>query len=80
MTAKEFKRAFDLAKSNADLSDVDDSVLHGCALPGFEPVTASIEAVAAFIRWQARYLNGRWNDAELTDLQNIFRRKVTMLG
>lgn len=79
MDAGDFKRMMVTAKSNRDLSHVDDSILHGCALPEFEPVVATIDQVARFVRWHALMLNGDWDSEQLTTLQTLFRRKVTMV-
>lgn len=85
MNQADFKRAFALADSTADLSHVDDSILHGCALSDFQPVSATIEVVAAFLRWQALHImykegGSRWDQEELNNLRNLFRYKVTLLN
>jgi hypothetical protein len=80
MTQQDFKRAFAIADSKDDLSGENLDHLEGCGLPGFQPVAATIRQVASLIRWQAKCLDGSWDGAELTELQNIFRRRVNMLG
>ena len=81
MTATDFKRAFDVANNDdIDLSDVSDSILCGLGLPSFTHVTAEIKSVAKFIRWQARFMGGGWDNAELTELQSLMRKRVTMVG
>lgn len=80
MNNDDFKRAFALADSDENLSLEDIDIFHGCALPGFSPVVATIRQVARIIRWQAANMGGGWDAEELTSLRDIFRRKVTMVG
>ena len=80
MNAAEYKRAFDVAKSDVDLSHVDDTILDGYGLPGFGPVVATVEQVAKTMRWQARYLNGGWDGEQLTEIREFFRKRVTVVG
>ena len=80
MTKPEFQAAYSLAVSGVDLSAHDDTILDGCALAGFSPVTATVEAVARFLRWHVCQFNGGVDHEMLTDLRNCFRRKVTMVG
>lgn len=80
MTKNEFSAAVKLAKSNADLSNIDDSHLHGCALSDFQPVYTSLEAVAKLLQWQCRFLNGGWDERECNDLAHIAKRKFLIVG
>lgn len=81
MTKAQFARAFKIAESDIDLSDIDDSILHGCALHTFKPVSTTIEVVAKMIRWQARYLDGKgWDQNELQELQHCFKKNVFLLN
>jgi hypothetical protein len=79
MTKPEFQAAYNLAVSEVELT-ADDSILDGCLLAGFSPVTATVEAVARFLRWHCCYIGGGIDHEMLTDLRNCFRRKVTMVG
>ena len=45
MKKEQFELALAMARSNTDLSNVDDSALYGFGLEGFETVTVPIEAV-----------------------------------
>jgi len=80
MLRSEFQRAFDLAKSEADFTLVDTTSLFGYGLPDFQPVVATIEAVAATLRWQALQLNGHWDEEALNECWKLFRYRVTLLG
>lgn len=84
MKASEFQKAFDIAASDADLSQVDDSILHGCALPDFQPRTATFRQLAKLIRWQARFIMSKpggdqWDTEALTELKECLRRKLTLV-
>ena len=80
MTNKEFQDvcAFALHPTNA-IADADETVLHGCGLPDFKPVAATLEACARFVRWQCLLFNNTFDSEALTECQNIFRRKVTLI-
>lgn len=76
MKATEFDRAWRLALSPADLTDADDSPLHGCGLPDFSPVRVPIEAVAKLLRWQAVYIGRgegqpKYDGDELENMRKI---------
>jgi hypothetical protein len=79
MTNAEFKNAFEIANSNADLSGIDTEILFGYGLPEFAPVAATVETVAAVIRWECLMLNGEFDSLALDNLHRIFRRKVTVI-
>jgi len=65
---------------NRDLLQVDLTTLEGYGLPGFKPVSVTIEMVAAMIRWQCIQLNGEIDAEEFDQLVNVFRHKVTIIG
>lgn len=72
MKKEDFDLAFAIARSDIDLSQVDDSALFGYGLPEFEPVTVPVEAVAKTLRWQAYKLNGQWDTTELNACRKLF--------
>lgn len=74
MTKQQFDRAYQLARSNADLTCVDQSHLYGFALPDFKPTFTTIEAVAALMRWQAYVWNGTWDSYALNEIRQYGRR------
>lgn len=78
MTKAEFSRAFALAKSSDDLSHVDDSTLWGCGLPGFVPVTVTLEQVAKFIKWQSFTFAGGIDAKALDECATIARHKFLL--
>ena len=75
MTKQQFDKAVTIACGQQDLSQVDDSVLHGCALPHFQPATITLEAAAKFIRWHATCLNGQVDSEALNEMRNLSRKK-----
>lgn len=79
MDKNDFRRAVQLA-SRPDFSylDYDDTVLHGIGLPGFQPVTTTIEIVAANLKYHALQFNGQWNSEALNECASYYRHKVTI--
>lgn len=75
MNKKQFDSAVALAKSDTDLSLVDDSSLYGCALPDFKPVTITLEMAAKFIRWHCVQLNGQFDGEALNEMRNLSRKR-----
>ncbi len=81
MKLRDFNQAVTIAKSKAvDLTNVDDSHLHGCALPGFVPVVTNLSAVAKLIRWQCGQLNGQWDMEEMQNMWLIARYRFLAIG
>jgi hypothetical protein len=75
MTKQQFDKAVSIARSNVSLDNVDDTILDGCALPDFKPVTVTLEATARFIRWHCCQLNGQIDSEALNEMRNISRKK-----
>lgn len=80
MTLAQFQKAFAIANSNVDLSNVDDSILFGYGLPTFKPVHTTLEAVAKTIRWQALQFNGQWNAEALNEVAEHGRKNFLILN
>jgi hypothetical protein len=74
MTKAQFDAATKMAKEGT-YGDVDDTILDGCGLPDFKPVTVSIDAAARFIAWQCLCLNGQFDQEALNEMREISRRK-----
>jgi hypothetical protein len=79
MTKPQFDRAYKLARSNANLTHVDQSHLEGFALPDFKPTFTTIEAVAALMRWQAYIWNGTWDSVALDEIR-VYGRRLFLLS
>lgn len=80
MTKDEFKAAVQIAKSNKDLSSVDDSHLFGFGLRDFKPTATTLDAVAKTIRWQAATFNGGWDMEALNEILTFGRKKFTIIA
>lgn len=80
MTKSQFARAFKIASSKQDLSEVDDSHLAGLALESFTEAPTTVEAFAKFLRWEAQQLNGRWEEDTLKELFTVARQKLTVIN
>jgi len=74
MTKQELSTALEIARSDADLSGVDTNIFSGCALHGFSPVTVTLDALAAFVRYQVVCLDGSIDARELDDIASYGRR------
>jgi len=74
MNKAQFDTAVKMAKEGT-YGDVDDSILDGCGLPGFKPVTITIEAAARFIAWQCLCLNGQFDQEALNEVREISRHR-----
>jgi len=80
MTKDEFKEAFALAESQADLSEADIDVFCGFANGGYGPVYVTIQQVARLIRWQAQYLNGQWDNEALREIAERGRGRFQIVN
>jgi hypothetical protein len=82
MTAEQFRRAYAIAMSKRDLSNVNFDALCGYGLSDFNPVTVPIEAVARCIRWQTQQFDGGIDGEALTECRRFFvypSRRVEVL-
>ena len=80
MGLQDFKRAVKLIESGADLSKVNFDHLQGCGLRDFAPVATTIEAAAKLIGYQARQLNGTWDESELENMRKIAQKKFLIVN
>ena len=80
MTRREFDAAFDLAKSDQDLSGHPIEIFDGFGLPDFKPIMTTLEATARCIRWQCQYLTGGWDTNALNECWQFFRYRVNIAG
>lgn len=74
MTKQELSKALEIARSNIDLSSIDISIFSGCALPGFSPITVTLDTLAAFVRYQIMCFDGSIDVRELNDISSYGRR------
>lgn len=76
----DFEKALIIAKADVTIDETAHSTDHlfGCGLSDFEPVEVSIESVARFIRWQAAYMDGTWDEEEIENCKYIAKRKFLL--
>lgn len=81
MTKEQFSAAWKIAQNkDVDLSEIDDSILHGCGLSDFVPVYTTLETVAKLLRWQCLYMFGDGFDAqELDNMARIARKNFLVV-
>jgi len=85
MNTKEFQAAFAIADNpDNELHNEDIDIFHGIALPGFQPVVATVRQVASMLRWQALFIatkpgETKWDTQELTELKRLFKTRITVL-
>jgi hypothetical protein len=80
MNKEQLQAAFKIAESDADLMGEDISIFDGFALKDFKPVHCTLRAVAYLMRWQARYLNGKWDQQALDEVCHWARYRFICLG
>ena len=73
------KTALAIARSDAPLNLADLALFDGFALPGFRPVTCTIEALAMLVRWHCVCLDGSIDGEALQELAECGRRRFTVL-
>lgn len=75
MRKDQFDAAVQMIRDRKDLSNVDDTIMDGCGLPGFKPVTITLEMAAKFIAWQCVQLNGQFDAKALDECREISRKR-----
>jgi len=80
MTRNEFNRAFTIADSDVSLSDDAAHLFDGFGLPDFKTVHVTLSQVAELIRWQAKQLNGAWDNDALQAVANCGRHRFNIIG
>ena len=80
MTTQEFKRAFTIASSDQDLTNVNMGHLFGFGLQDFQPVSTTVEAVARMMRWQAHQMDGGWDEQALDEIRQCGRTKFIVIN
>lgn len=83
MTTQDFKRAFAIADSDADLTGESIDHFDGYGLRGFSAI-ATIRQLARLIRWQAGFIfsqpgGSRFNMEAVGEMRKLLARTVTIL-
>ena len=79
MTKQEFSQALEIAKSDRDLSNIDNSVIFGYGLPDFKPVHVTLEMVAKEIRWNSFMFSGEICSTALNEVATLGRRNFLII-
>jgi hypothetical protein len=79
MTKQQFSQALKIAKSDQDLSNVDNSVIFGYGLPDFKPVHVTLEMVAKEIRWNSFLFDGTICSTALNEVATLGRRNFLII-
>ena len=58
---------------------VDTSIFDGFGLEGFQPVTCTLDQLAALIRWQCFCLNGSIDGDNLNEIATVGRKKFSVV-
>ncbi len=80
MNKAEFQKAFVIAESDEDLTNVDIDSMIGFGLRGFKKVAVTCRMMARMIRYQAMQMNGEWDSVELASLRGFARTKFEVVG
>ena len=79
MTKQQFSQALEIAKSDRDLSNIDNSVIFGYGLPDFKPVHVTLEMVAKEIRWNSFMFSGEICSTALNEVATHGRRNFLII-
>lgn len=81
MNKAEMTQALAIAKNpEINLSNEDISLFDGYGLDDFTPVHVTINQVARVIRWQAQYMDGTWDAAEIHMIAHYGRKRFRIIG
>ena len=79
MKATDLDTALAIARSDASLNTDDLALFDGFALPGFRPVTCTVEALAVLVRWQCVCFDGSIDGEALAEIAECGRHRFTVL-
>ena len=79
MTSKQINQSLQISRTGRDLSNVDDSVLHGCGLPDFKRTNCTLEMAAKMIHHAAMQFNGEFDSIELNAICNVAKKKFQIV-
>lgn len=81
MTKQDIKIVVDELRKGVHYPEVDDTPLHGLALPDFEKgKIVRKEVIVNFLNWQTAFLGGGFDEEELTqDISLLKQKRVVMV-
>ena len=80
MKATDLDMALAIARSDTDLNVADLSLFDRFGLPGFRPVTCTVEALAMLVRWQCVCFDGSVDSEALQEIAECGRHRFTVLS
>ena len=80
MKATDLDMALAIARSDTALNVADLSLFDGFGLPGFRPVTCTVEALAMLVRWQCVCFDGSIDSEALQEIAECGRHRFTVLS
>jgi hypothetical protein len=80
MNKSEMKKALELAKTRKVNEPTDISIFAGFGLSDFEPVSVTLDSVAALINWQCLQFSGQMDPIALNEIAVAGRRKFNIIG
>ena len=80
MRKADLDKALAIARSKAPLDMAETAIFDGFGLPDFRPVTCTVEALAALVRWQCIRLNGSVDAEALDEIATCGRQRFHVLG
>ena len=79
MNRTDLDTALALARSKADLPTEQIDLFDGFGLRDFRPITCTVEALAALVRWQCVNLDGSIDGEALQEIATAGRHRFTVL-
>ena len=82
MNKKEFSEILEIVQDERiNLSDVDEMILHGYALPEFQyPVYVTRKQVAKVIRWDCMQFNREYDADALNNIGILGKKRFIIVG
>ena len=80
MRKADLEQALVIARSKARLDMAETVIFDGFGLPDFRPVTCTVEALAALVRWQCIRFDGSVDAEALDEIATCGRKRFQVLG
>ncbi len=79
MKATDLDTALAIARSDRPLNVADLAIFDGYGLPGFQPITYTVEALAMLLRWECLCFDGSVDSGALQQIADRGRHRFTVL-
>jgi hypothetical protein len=80
MKTSDLDTALVVARSDRPLNVADLSIFDGYGLPGFKPITCTLEALAMLVRWQCICFDGSIDSEALAEIADLGRHRFMVLA